>query len=167
MRGVCERVRGSRRAGCLLPPFLPPHWQAFFKYVSFLDPGLVMRLDFGAGAALLPESVAVADPRSAAAGAPLAVLTPWQSTRLAGFDASEFTATQSFVKSTDGTAQIPIFIVRRKTAEAGPRPTLLYGYGGFSESGWCGASLRGRLLTYVPWAPQCRCEPRTKLLCNA
>ena len=153
--------------GGLSPTSRPLSLQAFFKYVSFLDPGLIMRLDFGAGTALLPESVAVADPRSAAA-APLAVLTPWQSTRLAGFDASEFTATQSFVKSTDGTAQIPIFVVRRKTAEAGPRPTLLYGYGGFSESGCCDSFLKEHLPTCVPWPPaRRRCQPRTEFLCHA
>ena len=116
---------------------LEPHFiwcvlQAFFKFVSFLDPGLIMRLDFSAGAVMGPESVAVDDPR-VPTGSTLAVLTPWQRTKLPGFDATEFTATQSFVPSTDGTAQIPIFVVRRKAATPGPRPTLLYGYGGFSE----------------------------------
>ena len=105
----------------------------FLKYVSFLDPGLILRLDFGVDATIGPDSVTIANPRDPGAS-PVAVLSPWQRTSLNGFDASMFTATQSFVTSSDGTVKLPIFIVRRKASALGPRPTLLYGYGGFSKS---------------------------------
>jgi len=55
------------------------------------------------------------------------------------FDADGMTVQQFFADSDDGTA-IPYFVVRR--GDAGPGPTLLYGYGGFEISmtpGYSGA----------------------------
>ncbi|MBY4273102.1 S9 family peptidase [Rhodococcus fascians] len=55
------------------------------------------------------------------------------------FDADGMTVQQFFAESDDGTA-IPYFVVRR--GDAGPGPTLLYGYGGFEISmtpGYSGA----------------------------
>ena len=55
------------------------------------------------------------------------------------FDADGMTVEQFFAESDDGTA-IPYFVVRR--GDAGPGPTLLYGYGGFEISmtpGYSGA----------------------------
>ena len=62
----------------------------------------------------------------------------------ARFDASPYTSEQFEAKSKDGT-MVPYFVVRRKD-QAGPAPTLLYGYGGFesSEVPWY-SGLRGRL----------------------
>ena len=45
------------------------------------------------------------------------------------FDASKLTAEQHWATSSDGT-QIPYFVVHAREA-TGPRPTILYGYGGF------------------------------------
>jgi prolyl oligopeptidase len=51
-----------------------------------------------------------------------------------GFDPAELSTIQTFYASKDGT-KIPLFIVTRKGATpSAPRPTLLYGYGGFSIS---------------------------------
>ncbi|WP_072690674.1 prolyl oligopeptidase family serine peptidase [Rhodococcus marinonascens] len=48
------------------------------------------------------------------------------------FDADGILVSQHFAVSDDGT-EIPYFVVRREDA-AGPRPTMLYGYGGFENS---------------------------------
>ncbi|MCZ4521390.1 prolyl oligopeptidase family serine peptidase [Rhodococcus ruber] len=61
------------------------------------------------------------------------------------FDAEGMTVEQFFARSDDGT-QIPYFAVRR--VDAGPGPTLLYGYGGFEISmtpGYSGATGRAWL----------------------
>ncbi|MDV6264209.1 prolyl oligopeptidase family serine peptidase [Rhodococcoides yunnanense] len=61
------------------------------------------------------------------------------------FDAEGMTVEQFFARSDDGT-QIPYFVVRR--VDAGPGPTLLYGYGGFEISmtpGYSGATGRAWL----------------------
>ncbi|WP_415973164.1 prolyl oligopeptidase family serine peptidase [Rhodococcus sp. 077-4] len=61
------------------------------------------------------------------------------------FDSDGMTVEQFFARSDDGT-QIPYFVVRR--ADAGPGPTLLYGYGGFEISmtpGYSGATGRAWL----------------------
>jgi prolyl oligopeptidase len=51
-----------------------------------------------------------------------------------GLDLSGYQVRQEFAQSADGT-RIPMFIVGQKAVlEAGPRPTLLYGYGGFDIS---------------------------------
>ncbi|MGV8873295.1 MAG: prolyl oligopeptidase family serine peptidase [Rhodococcus sp. (in: high G+C Gram-positive bacteria)] len=58
------------------------------------------------------------------------------------FDADGMSVEQFFARSDDGT-QIPYFVVRR--VDAGPGPTLLYGYGGFEISmtpGYSGATGR-------------------------
>ena len=47
----------------------------------------------------------------------------------ARFDAAEFSARQTFATSSDG-VKVPCFIIEPK-GRGGPRPTLLYGYGGF------------------------------------
>ncbi|MFZ2511290.1 MAG: prolyl oligopeptidase family serine peptidase [Gordonia sp. (in: high G+C Gram-positive bacteria)] len=49
------------------------------------------------------------------------------------FDAAGITTEQFFATSTDGT-QIPYFVVKADGVDDGPRPTLLYGYGGFGNS---------------------------------
>ena len=48
------------------------------------------------------------------------------------FDPDDYTTQQVFFSSKDGT-RVPMFVSYRKgyTRKAGPRPTLLYGYGGF------------------------------------
>jgi prolyl oligopeptidase len=70
------------------------------------------------------------------------------------FDASGIKVEQAFVASKDGT-RIPYFIVRPGQGQAGPQPTLLYGYGGFeipltpAYSGAIGRAWLKRGGTYV------------------
>jgi prolyl oligopeptidase len=50
------------------------------------------------------------------------------------FDPNDYTVTQEFYASTDGT-RVPMFIVRRNDVTPnGERPTLLYAYGGFNAA---------------------------------
>ncbi len=49
------------------------------------------------------------------------------------FDAGGMSVEQRFARSADGTA-VPYFVVRPPGADDEPRPTLLYGYGGFEVS---------------------------------
>lgn len=51
----------------------------------------------------------------------------------AHFDAGALRVEQRFVGSRDG-ARVPYFVVGPRGAQAGPRPALLYGYGGFEVS---------------------------------
>ncbi len=70
----------------------------------------------------------------------------WQSIK-APFDPAAFSTEQVFVKSKDG-ARIPMTIVRKKGV-AGPRPTMLYGYGGFNIS-----ITPSFNVNYIPWLEQ-------------
>ncbi len=49
------------------------------------------------------------------------------------FDHTQFTTRQVFYTSKDGT-RVPMFLLHRKDLPPGPRPTILYGYGGFNVS---------------------------------
>ena len=49
------------------------------------------------------------------------------------FDASQFTVTQRFATSKDGT-RVPYFLVRRKTDREDPVPALIHAYGGFRNA---------------------------------
>jgi prolyl oligopeptidase len=51
----------------------------------------------------------------------------------AQFDASQFTVSQHFARSKDGT-RVPYFLVRRKTDSEGPVPALIHAYGGFRNA---------------------------------
>ena len=51
----------------------------------------------------------------------------------AQFDASQFTVSQHFVQSKDGT-RVPYFLVRKKTESEGPVPALIHAYGGFRNA---------------------------------
>lgn len=84
----------------------------FFQLKSFLTPGIIYRYDFAE---------------------PNANLTVYREVKLNldGFDKNNFDLKQVFYLSRDGT-KIPMFIVQKKSTKTGPKPTLLYGYGGFS-----------------------------------
>ena len=83
---------------------------------------------------LTPDSLLLGDTQGGA-------LEPLKA-RPAMFDAGGMRAEQRFATSADGT-RVPYFVVWPKDAAAGqPRPTLLYGYGGFEVSrlpGYSGA----------------------------
>lgn len=49
------------------------------------------------------------------------------------FDPAQYSVEQRFFASKDGT-KVPMFVVHRKDLGTGPRPTMLYGYGGFEIS---------------------------------
>ncbi|KAL9261489.1 Prolyl endopeptidase-like protein [Drosera capensis] len=85
----------------------------FFKFTSFLSPGIIYQLD-------LKDEVPD--------------LKIFRETVVPKFDRSHFFVDQVFVPSKDGT-KIPIFIVARKDIILdGSNPCLLYGYGGFNIS---------------------------------
>ncbi|RIB07957.1 prolyl endopeptidase-like protein [Gigaspora rosea] len=83
----------------------------FFKFVSFLNPGVIYRYDFTKEA-----------------------LSEYRATEVRGFNNDLFETKQVFVESKDKT-KIPVFIISPKHIEYnGNTPTLLYGYGGFNIS---------------------------------
>lgn len=84
--------------------------ETFFAFSSYNYPTTIYRYDVASGQA-----------------------TPWAQPKVA-FDPADFTVEQRFYPSKDGT-RIPLFLVYRKGLDlATPRPTLLYGYGGFNAS---------------------------------
>ncbi|KAI8053783.1 prolyl oligopeptidase [Syncephalis plumigaleata] len=83
--------------------------ELFFKFASFLNPGVIYRYDFASDA-----------------------ISTYYTTEVNGFDGSEFETQQVFVKSKDG-VEFPIFITARKGITLDhSHPALLYGYGGFA-----------------------------------
>ncbi|CAG8581416.1 12861_t:CDS:10 [Dentiscutata erythropus] len=83
----------------------------FFKFISFLNPGVIYRYDF------TKEK-----------------LSEYRATEVYGFNSNLFETKQVFVESKDKT-KIPVFIILPKNITYnGNNPTLLYGYGGFSIS---------------------------------
>lgn len=87
----------------------------FFQLKSFNVPGIIYRYDFAE---------------------PNANLTVFREVKLNldGFDKNNFEVKQIFYKSRDG-MQIPMFIMQKKSSNTRhPKPTLLYGYGGFGSS---------------------------------
>lgn len=84
--------------------------EAFYTYTDFTTPRTVYRLDLGTG-----------ETRTVNAVRP-------------DFDPGRYVTREVFVTSRDGT-RVPLFIVSRKDLPTGlPRPTVLYGYGGFAVS---------------------------------
>ncbi|MBX2798137.1 MAG: prolyl oligopeptidase family serine peptidase [Myxococcales bacterium] len=62
-----------------------------------------------------------------------AEMTSHWRTEVPGLDPSGFTVERIVVRSKDGT-EVPAFVVHDGSAQEGPRPTLLYGYGGFNQA---------------------------------
>lgn len=90
----------------------------FYKFISFLYPGSIYRIDLSA-------KEATSEPAKG---------TLFRETTVKGFDASLYEAKQVFYPSKDGT-KVPMFIVKRKDQPLnGALPTYLYGYGGFNIS---------------------------------
>jgi prolyl oligopeptidase len=88
----------------------PDDPRAYFHYTSFTQPDQIFETDVRSGEARLWREITVP------------------------VDTSQFAVEQVRYASKDGT-RISMFLVRRKDlAAAGPRPTLLYGYGGFNVS---------------------------------
>ena len=83
--------------------------EAFFAFSSFNRPAAIFRYDSATNA-----------------------VTTFAEPGLS-FNPDAISVEQSFFTSKDGT-RIPIFLVRREDLPPGPRPTLLYGYGGFNIS---------------------------------
>lgn len=90
------------------------HSEIFYQLVSFLTPGTIYRYDFAK-----PE----VEPS----------LLREVKLNLEGFDKNNFIVEQVFYPSKDGT-KIPMFIVQKKSDKKGPKPCLIYGYGGFNIS---------------------------------
>lgn len=84
--------------------------ELFYSFSSFAWPTSIFRYDFANDASQL-----LAEPQI-------------------DFDFGNYTTRQAFATSADGT-QVPYFLVQRADlAGSGPRPTLLYAYGGFDIS---------------------------------
>jgi prolyl oligopeptidase len=84
--------------------------ETFFTYSSFDTPPTIYHYDIASGRA-----------------------TRWKQP-VVDFDPADYVVTQVFYPSADGT-RIPMFVSHRKDLPLdGDRPTLLYGYGGFSVS---------------------------------
>ncbi len=97
--------------------------ETFYAFSSFNRPPAIYRYDSATG-----ESRVFAQPDLS-------------------FDPDDYEVSQVFYHSKDGT-RVPMFIVRRRDlADAGPRPTLLYGYGGFDISST--PAFQPRWLTWV------------------
>ncbi|KAJ3095664.1 hypothetical protein HDU96_001096 [Phlyctochytrium bullatum] len=83
----------------------------FYKYSSFTSPGVVMKYDVSTKSGYV-----------------------YKKTELNGLDISELVVEQVFYESEDGT-KIPVYLLSRGDARKNtPKPTLLYGYGGFNIS---------------------------------
>ncbi|CAB5363948.1 uncharacterized protein OCT59_008100 [Rhizophagus irregularis] len=83
--------------------------ECFFKFVSFLNPGIIYRYDFTND-----------------------LLTEYRKTKVNGLNSDNMETEQFFVESKDKT-KIPVFIIKPKNFNFdGSNPTLLYGYGGFN-----------------------------------
>ena len=83
--------------------------ETFYSFVSYNRPPTIYRYDSASG-----QSSTFAQPELS-------------------FDPANYEVRQVFFNSRDGT-RVPMFVVSRRGAPAGPRPTLLYGYGGFNSS---------------------------------
>jgi prolyl oligopeptidase len=83
----------------------------YYSYTDYTTPASIYRLDLKTGQAAL-----------------------WRAPHLNAFNSSEYETKQVFYPSKDGT-RVPMFVTARKgTALNGQNPTILYGYGGFSNS---------------------------------
>lgn len=103
---------GSAHVAALHDPLLADDALAerfWLQYTDFLTPDTLYLGDAGGGALQALKSLP------------------------AYFDAGALRVEQRFVRSRDGT-RVPYFVVGPRDAQAGPRPTLLYGYGGFEVS---------------------------------
>jgi len=85
----------------------PEDQETFYSFASFNRPATIYRYDVRTG-----RSEVFAQPELK-------------------FDPADYQVTQVRYRSKDGTS-VPMFLVKRKDLPAGPRPTLLYGYGGFN-----------------------------------
>ena len=85
----------------------PGRAELYFAFTSFNRPATVYRHDFASGAT-----------------------TPFHPPKVA-FNADDYVTELTFSTSKDGT-RVPLFVSRRRDLPPGPRPTLLYGYGGFA-----------------------------------
>ncbi|XP_055640781.1 prolyl endopeptidase-like [Toxorhynchites rutilus septentrionalis] len=86
--------------------------EIFFRFVSFLTPGIVFHYDFATDHA---------EP------------TIFHKIQIENFDSNLYKVEQVFYKSKDEES-IPMFIIQKKTEQQKQKPCLLFGYGGFNIS---------------------------------
>jgi prolyl oligopeptidase len=83
----------------------------YYAYADYTTPASIYRLDLKTGRTAL-----------------------WRAPTLSGFKPADYETKQVFYTSKDGT-RVPMFVTaRRGVALDGSHPTILYGYGGFSDS---------------------------------
>ncbi|GBB87344.1 hypothetical protein RclHR1_01380006 [Rhizophagus clarus] len=86
-------------------------YECFFKFVSFLNPGIMYHYDFKND-----------------------LLTEYRKTKVNGLNCDKMETDQFFAESKDK-IKIPAFIIKPKNINFdGNNPTFLYGYGGFNHS---------------------------------
>jgi prolyl oligopeptidase len=100
----------------------PEDQETFYSFASYNRPATIYRYDVRTG-----RSEVFAQPELQ-------------------FDPADYQVRQVRYRSKDGTS-VPMFLVKRKDLPAGPRPTLLYGYGGFNISSQ--PAFQPRWLTWV------------------
>jgi prolyl oligopeptidase len=83
--------------------------ETFYSFTGFTTPGRIYRYEFATG-----KNEIFRQPKI-------------------GFDPDAFETRQVFYSSKDGT-KVPMFLVAKKGLPEGPKPTILYGYGGFNIS---------------------------------
>lgn len=117
----------------------------FIKFVSFLHPGSILKIKFDVQSDKI-ESIflqspigntsPVSIPKPGDASQSIGTISSYWDTKIDGFNKDEFEAKQVFVKSKDGSVDVPMFIVHKKgLLDAGHLPpTLIYAYGGFNIS---------------------------------
>lgn len=93
--------------------------ELFFKIETFTSPGIIYRYDF--------STTKIPQP------------TVYYEMKINGFDKNDFEVSQISYSVPDYTeerneTEIPMFIVQKKNTSNGPKPCLLYGYGGFNEA---------------------------------
>lgn len=105
--------------------------RAFVKFVSFLAPGTLLKLEvLPAGAPASAPAGPGFEASVALPGGTTARVTTYRETRVPGFAAEDYEAVKEMVPSTDGTVRVPVFLVRKKRAPdapAAPANCLLYG----------------------------------------
>ena len=116
--------------------------ESFVTFTNFTTPPTILRLNLSTSPSPQPPSsrpsiasgeTPVFPPAQVGASIATPALTPFRSPRLT-FNPADFTTSQVFFTSKDGT-RVPMFLThRRSLALDGTNPTLLYAYGGFNIS---------------------------------
>ena len=118
---------------------------AFIKFVSFLHPGSILKMTFTLQSdkveklslqSPIGNTSPVSIPKPGNSTESIGAISSYWDTKIDGFNQADFEAKQVFVKSKDGSVDVPMFIVHKKGlfSTGNIPPALVYGYGGFNIS---------------------------------